>query len=505
MRKLVVLIGVSALVGWCHVASAQTNPAFIGPTMPHPDVIKPQDVLVEEAQQELVEEPSAVSPLESIWFDNLTHIPLEPDEVIMDRLSCLSEQMQIELDFNRTIRGFIDYFTVRNRAYTEEMIKRRDVYFPLFEEALARHGMPDELKYLAIVESGLNPRARSRVGALGLWQFMPPTGRMYGLHHNQFQDERMDPYKSTEAACRYLKSLHQMFGDWHLALASYNCGPGNVRRAIRRSGHKQTFWDVYNHLPRETRSYVPQFIAVAYAMNYAEEHNILVAPDSMLAVIPHDTLRVDSYVCLHALSEELEVEVEALRFLNPELYRDAVAPVSEGYALRIPAHTKAFVAANRTCVLAAAATPANTVSKVSEGSSAALATAAPAQRKITYRVRSGDVLGTIARRHQVTASQLRAWNNLRGNTIRVGQQLVIWKDGAAPTAVAQAKPAATAPKASAAPRSNSVPSRQYHYVQPGDTLWDISRKYEGVSVQQLIKLNNLKGNSIKPGQKLIIS
>ncbi len=505
MRNLVVLISVAALLGGGQMALAQTEPVFIGPTMPHPDVIEPQNLLVEEAQQELADEPAAVSLLESIWFDNLTHIPLEPDEVIADRMACLNEQMHIELAFNRTVRGFVDYFTVRNRRYTEEMIRRRDVYFPLFEEALARHGMPDELKYLAIVESGLNPRARSRVGALGLWQFMPPTGRMYGLHRNHFQDERMDPYKSTEAACRYLKSLHQMFGDWHLALASYNCGPGNVRRAIRRSGHKQTFWDVYNHLPRETRSYVPQFVAVAYAMNYAEEHNILIAPDSMLAVIPHDTLRVDTYVCLHALSEELEVEVEALRFLNPELYRDAVAPVADGYVLRIPAHTKAFVEANRACVLAVAATPSTTAPKLTEGTSAALATAAPAQRKVTYRVRSGDALGTIARRHHVTVSQLRTWNNLRGSTIRVGQQLVIWKDSPSPTAVAQAKSAPATPKARTESGPVSGSSRQYHYVQPGDTLWDISRKYEGVSVQQLIKLNNLKGNSIKPGQKLIIS
>src|SRR5690606_33799536 len=197
------------------------------------------------------------------------YIPDFTYDQVKARIQAMETDMPFEL--NETIFSFIHYFTVRNRGYAKMILERKDTYLPMFEEALARHQMPDDIKYLAIIESGLNPRARSRVGAMGLWQFMPATGREYKLYVNNHMDDRMDPELATEAALKYLKALHRMFGDWEVALAAYNCGPGNVRKAIRRSGGKKTFWEIYNYLPRETRSYIPQFQAIMYVLRYAEE------------------------------------------------------------------------------------------------------------------------------------------------------------------------------------------------------------------------------------------
>ena len=201
----------------------------------------------------------------------------------------------IPLNFNTRVKSFIDYFTIRDRAYTKMVIRRSTYYFPIFEEILAKYNMPDELKYLAIVESGLNSTARSWAAAVGLWQFVYYTGRSYGLHADWYVDERMDPVKSTEAAARYIKSLYSMFGDWELALAAYNCGPGNVRKAIRRSGYKRKFWDIYRYLPRETRGYVPQFVAIAYAFNYTAEHNLELDDSEFMYPLQSDTIMVKNF------------------------------------------------------------------------------------------------------------------------------------------------------------------------------------------------------------------
>jgi membrane-bound lytic murein transglycosylase D len=434
-------------------------------------------------------------------------IPIISDELIADRLSCLEKD--VKLTYNKKIRGFIDYFTVRNRRYTVVMERRKNLYFPIFEEALKRHNMPDELKYLSIVESGLNPKAISKAGAAGLWQFMPSTGKSYKLNQDAFIDERLDPYKSTDAACVYLKDLYRMFGDWQLALASYNCGPGNVRRAIRKSGYKDGFWGVYDHLPQETRGYVPQFIAVTYAMNYLEHHNIFA--DSLEYPMQYDTIMISQTIDLQSFADQLNVCLEDLVKLNPSIKKNIV-PDYWKMALRVPADKMDMIALNRSSIMDSSAVKNYeevqlAVVKEEAIKASAAASAKPSSgsssNKITYVVKSGDNLGKIASKHGVTTAEIKKWNNMNSTVIQSGQKLTIFKSGG--TSSSSSQVAAAQPAQSTAPVVVSKPSgeQQVYKVQPGDTLWSIS-KSNNVTVEKIKQLNNLKNNEIKVGMKLLI-
>ena len=411
------------------------------------------------------------------------YVPDASYELVEDRIACI--QSDIPLTFNHRIKSFIDYFTVRDREYTRMVIRRKDVYFPIFEKSLEKYGLPKDLKYLAIVESGLKPEARSRVGAVGLWQFMPSTGRMFGLKQDWYVDERQNPEKSTDAACKYLKQLYNMFGDWELALAAYNTGPGNVRKAIRRSGYKKGFWEIYNYLPRETRSYVPQFVAIAYTLNYIDEHNLREETPDYLAEA--DTVLVSQFASLKVLAEQLNVCEDELVRLNPELRQAAVPENASNYPLRIPADMSDYLAANSVAILDSAGSDVikkQFVAQVQQTSGSTYG-----QTKVTYRVRQGDVLGKIAERHGVGLSEVRRWNNIRGSRIYAGQRLTLYVKSS---------------KVASASSPQPIPSGKYHLVQSGDSLWEISQKYEGLTVAKIKQLNNLSNNSIKPGQRLII-
>lgn len=408
----------------------------------------------------------------------------ESPELIADRLSCL--QGKIELTYNSRVHGFINYFTIRDREYTRMVQRRKDMYFPVFEKYLAKYNLPDELKYLSIIESGLNPRATSHARAVGLWQFMAGTGKYFGLYHDWYIDERMDPEKSTDAACRYLSQLYSLFGNWQLALAAYNSGPGTVRKAIRRSGYKKTFWEVYPHLPRETRSYVPQFIAIIYAMNHAEDHNLLeLAREEML---PNDTVLVKQYLHFETFAKLTGSCVEDLQKLNPSVQRKAFPDNGRQHVFRVPVHAKFNLEQNRVSIL-------DSASKVGKQELESLAkkTAGSTYGRelIVYRVKSGDVLGLIAQRNGVRTEDIRKWNNLSSNMIRAGQKLNLWL---VPTSYAARTKA----------ELTIAPGAKTYIVQPGDTLWDISKKLPGVSVEKIKSLNNLKNNKLQPGQKLII-
>jgi membrane-bound lytic murein transglycosylase D len=422
---------------------------------------------------------------------NLDFVPADDTpELISDRLSCL--QKTIPLTYNSKVHGFIEYFTVRDREYTRSMLRKKDLYFPLFEKYLKQYNIPEELKYLSIIESALSPKAVSRARAVGLWQFMSGTGKYFGLRNDLYFDDRMDPDKATDAACRYLSQLYSIFGDWQLALAAYNSGPGTVRLAIRRSGYKKTFWEVYPHLPRETRSYVPQFIAMIYAMNFAPEHNIF--EDSREEVIPHDTIAVRQFVHLETLAKLTGSCIEELQTLNPHVLRAAFPDNGQTHIVKLPIAAKQNLLTNRQVILDSASKG----QKQFEELMKQMAGNTYGREKIVYKVRSGDALGTIARKFGVRVSDIKEWNYLSRNLIRAGQHLNIWVLPSQPRAKELSQ------NTTAATQNTFVQSDSKTYtVQPGDTLWDISKKI-GATVEKIKSLNRLKGSRLKPGMKLIV-
>ncbi len=361
---------------------------------------------IELAEEEIIFKEDTADFVYFALPAELEYIPGDDDPaVIADRLACIENKIQ--LTYNDKTHAFINYFTVKDREYTRLMMRRRNLYFPIFEKYLAKYGLPDELKYLSIIESGLNARATSRARAVGLWQFMSATGRYYGLHQDWYVDERMDPEKATDAACRYLRDLYRMFNDWELALAAYNSGPGNVKRAIRRAGYKKSFWEIYNYVPRETRSYVPQFVAITYTMNYLDEHNFIEEGEEML--MPADTIMVSNYLHLPTFAALTDVCLEDLQKLNPSIQRNAIPDSKKPYTLHVPVLTLEPLAANRTGIL-------DSASKVGKEALQALAVnsvgSTYGRDRIVYKVRSGDVLGSIAIRHNVRVSDIKKWNNL---------------------------------------------------------------------------------------------
>jgi membrane-bound lytic murein transglycosylase D len=416
----------------------------------------------------------------------------ETPELVADRLSCL--QKTVPLTYNEKVHAFINYFLIRDREHTRNVMRKKDLFFPMFEQQLKAHNIPDELKYLAIIESALYPRAVSRARAVGLWQFMSATGKHMGLKIDWYVDERMDPEKSTEAACRYLIQLHKIFGDWELALAAYNSGPGTVKRAIRRSGYKKGFWEIYPYLPRETRAYVPQYVAMIYALNYADEHNLYV--EGYEEPLRQDTLNVSTYLHLNTLANLTGACLEDLQRLNPSIQHNVLPGDGRRRVLRMPVAAKAELDNNRVAILDSAS---HAFRKQTEALAKNAAGNTYGREVVVYKVKSGDAISVIARRYRVRVEDLRKWNNLSSNTIRTGQKLKVW---VLPSQVASAKQSVAESPASAIALPNGGKT---YIVQPGDTLWDISKKFEGLTIEKIKSLNNLKTSKLQPGQKLIIS
>jgi membrane-bound lytic murein transglycosylase D len=468
-------------------------------TVAYSQVIQPDSVVVDslevaEAEEEMLYKEDTLDYVYYAMPSDLEFIPgNDSPELIADRLQCIGSR--IPLVYNDRIQAFINYFTVRDREYTKMVMRRKNLYFPLFEKYLAKYNLPDELKYLSIIESGLNPRAVSRARAVGLWQFMPATGRYYGLNYDWYIDEKMDPEKATDAACRYLRDLYGMFKDWEMALAAYNTGPGNVKRAIRKSGYKHTFWEIYPNLPRETRSYVPQFVAIIYTMNYLDQHNFIDEGQEMLAT--YDTLHVNKFLHFETFAKLTGTCVEDLQKLNPAIQHNAVPETGRKYVINIPEGAKFHLKMNRAAIL-------DSASKVGRVQLEAIAKNSAGttygRERTVYKVRRGDVLGSIAMRYGVKVTDLRKWNNLRGNTIRVGQRINIF---AKPSRSTTGTMMASNTKSNRNTITMDATGSKTYTVQNGDTLWDISQK-NGLSIDKIKSLNNLNNNKIQPGQKLII-
>ena len=412
----------------------------------------------------------------------ITHSANYPDSIYRKRLNEL--ETTIEMPYNQVVRNCIDRYMRNHNNSLGAILGRSVLYMPIFEQALEEAGLPLELKYLSVVESALRPSATSRVGAAGLWQFMPATGRMYNLHISTLVDERRDPYKSSVAAAQYLKDLYEMFNDWHLALAAYNCGPGRIARAINSTG-KKDFWDIYYTLPSETRMYVPLFIAANYAMTYYQEHNV----EPILPVKPltTDTVMIQHKLYLEHIATVMNIPIDALKELNPQ-YRCDIIPGSDSkpYSLTLPSQQAFVYTLMQDSILAYAKKDLEEKGITEEDISAD-------PTPIYHKVRSGETLSTIARKYSTTVKNIKRWSNIKSDRLRIGQRLIVgWSNGVPPAK-------------SSAKKSSATPSDKasYHKVRKGETLSTIARKY-GTTVQKIKKANNIKGDNIQVGQRLAI-
>ena len=425
----------------------------------------------------------------------------------------------ITLPFNETVRNYIILYSEKMPTKMSSMLALSQYYFPIFEEIFDRYGLPKELKYMAVIESAFNPVAVSRAGAKGMWQFMYNTAKMYGLTINSFVDERLDPVKSADAAARYMRDAYRIFGDWNLAISSYNCGSGNVNKAMRRSGSRE-FWPVYNYLPRETRGYVPAFVGAMYAFTYYREHGLVPETDSMPVQV--DTFHIRRMLHFQQVSALTGVSVEMLKKLNPQYVHDIVpGTAKEEYVLRLPyQYTSKFIE-NEDPVYAYNAkeyfSPATLQNIAVSGSASS--------QRIAYKVKSGDYLGRIASRYHVTVKQIMEWNHLRNTNLRVGQVLYIYGKFNGPVAqssgASSKSSAASSSKGSASsdgatrasskgsaatpPPADSAAEGTYtvYVVKSGDSLYRISQDYPGVSADDIMKFNGI-GTDIRPGMKLKI-
>ncbi|GAB4153805.1 MAG: LysM peptidoglycan-binding domain-containing protein [Winogradskyella sp.] len=446
-----------------------------------------------ELDQKWLEELYSNSLYDTIYksVTELTYEPVDYPELSTDtlkaRLKRLNARTPFNIEYNPSLESVIKRYLKHRRTSLERLMGLSHFYFPMFEAEFDNYNIPLEMKYLSIVESALKPKAKSRVGATGLWQFMFTTGKEYGLDVSSYVDERSDPIKSTTAAAQYLSKLYEIFGDWDLALAAYNSGPGNVNKAIRRSGGYQNYWNIRPNLPRETAGYVPAFLATMYIFEFAEEHGF--KPERPpFQLIQTDTVHVKQMITLDQVAETTGVNIEELEFLNPS-YKLEIIPKIEGktYTLRLPREAIGVFTTNEEQIYAFAKAEFDKREKP-------LPEYVNVDTKIRYRVKSGDYLGKIARRYGVRVSQIKRWNGLRSNNLQIGQRLTIYPR----------KPiVSSTPKTTL--NTTTVKGKKTYKVQSGDSLWSIAQKFSGVSVQNLKDWNDISGNKLKIGMTLIVS
>ena len=412
------------------------------------------------------------------------------DSLVASQILLLDSLSPFALSTNKHVMAFIRLYLGKKKDVTQRILGLAPYYFPIFEERLDAAGLPLELKYLPIVESALNPKARSRAGAMGLWQFMYRTGKMYDLQVNSYYDERMDPLKATDAACQYLGDLYKMYEDWNLVIAAYNCGPGNVNKAIRRSGGHRDYWKIWNWLPRETRGYVPAFIAVNYAMSYHEDYDVYPELPEVSMTLT-DTVQVQPPLSFEAISKGAGVPINWISYYNPMYRLEAINGQTNKMSLVLPNNAIGAFLSNIDSIYAA--------DERLKSKPEVLAKVQPKPgQMVVHRVRSGEVLGVIAERYHCRVSEIKDWNNLWSSRIYPGQKLTIYTNSPPSPTVAKRKTARPVEKISGKFR--------YYTIRPGDTLWDIAKKYESVTVTDLKRLNrDLNFKKLKPGDKIRVS
>ncbi|MGG8496165.1 LysM peptidoglycan-binding domain-containing protein [Tenacibaculum sp. TC6] len=459
---------------------------------------KQEGDLFSDADLKMIDSLLVEEKYNSSLFDSIQYVINDKDilgnttvilstELLKKRLADLDAKTPFHLAYNPALEKVINGYLKYRKKYYPALMAKSKYYFPMFEKHLDQFDIPLEMKYLAIVESALRPDARSYVGATGLWQFMYGTGRQFDLKISSYVDERQDPVKSTVAACKYLSQLYKIFGDWDLALAAYNSGPGNVSKAIKRSGGYKNYWNIRPFLPTETAGYVPAFYATMYIFEYADKHNLYPEAPKIFH-FETDTVQVKRTISFEQISEKVGIEEDVISFLNPE-YKLDIIPFVEGrnYTVRLPRKSMIDFLEFEEEIYALAdeedAKREKPLPKYFE-----------MDKRIIYKVRSGDYLGKIANRFGVKVNDIKRWNGLRSHHLKIGQRLSIYpKKMAIPKEVSQ--------------NVKQLPKGKHevYVVQEGDSLWTIAKKFPSVSVEQIKDWNNFWGKkSLKPGMKLKI-
>ncbi len=481
------------------------------------DTIKLNEPVILSENETIISDESSVKDIaeatliDSLWLQELYNSPLYdtiqyviddtklvdiqleelPTELLKERLRVLDSETPFNVEYNKSLENLIKAYLKRRKSAYGTLMSRAQFYFPMFEEQLDKYDIPLEIKYLAIVESALKPRAKSRVGATGLWQFMYQTGKQFDLNVSSYVDERQDPLKATEAACKYLTALYRIFGDWDLALAAYNSGPGNVNKAIRRAGGKRNYWNIRQFLPRETAGYLPAFYATLYIMKYADDHGI-VAKKAYINKFETDTIYIKKQLTFEQIHKFLDVDIEMLQFLNPQ-YKLDIIPYrkDKNYYVRLPLYNVGQYISNEKELYAF-------VDAEEAKREKQLPQNMELNNSVRYKVKNGDYLGKIATKFGVSVSSLKRWNGLRSNRLKIGQRLTIYP---------RKLTSSTTSKKTLKQAKKPLPTGEHttYTVKSGDSLWTISKKFSNVSVQNLKDWNDIWSvKSLKPGMKLKI-
>ena len=489
-----------------------------------------QEWMKELSNQELYAEMQ--SDLASVDPDVKVDYDLSTD-LLKARLKEMDAKSPFNIEYNEGLENIIkSYLKNRKKSY-ERLMAISEYYFPMFEAALAKYDVPLEIKYLAVVESALNPHAKSRVGATGLWQFMFATGKQYKLDVSSYVDERSDPLKATEAACQYLSNMYKIFGDWDLVLASYNAGPGNVSKAIRRSGGQQNYWNIRKHLPKETAGYVPAFLATMYIYEYHKEHGIE-PRRAAISYVATDTVAVKREMTFKQISDLLDIPESQIKLLNPAYKLDVVPNVKgENYYLRLPMDKVAMYTSNEDKIYAYAqieddkrerpyftrktTVTAPTQTAIASSDEKEVVNGSRLVSKTKYHtVKKGDNIGEISLKYGVSIAEVKKWNGLRNNNVMLGSKLKIVTSERAATTVVKKAPKVikkeapetaiasnekTAKKEFIIPENDTPKDSEYYIVEKGDNLGTIAKKY-GVTVEQIKEWNNLEESKVLFGSKL---
>lgn len=440
---------------------------------------------------------AAYGIIDSLGYDS-DEKPQFSDSVYIARLEKLNESTIIEIEINDDLLKTVKYFARNRRRFTAVCIGRSKLFFPMYEEHLDQYNIPLELKYLSVIESGLRPTVKSRVGACGLWQFMYRTGRMFGLDNDSYIDERMDPIKATDAACRYLKYLHGLYGDWSIALAAYNAGPGNVNKAIRRSGGQMNYWSLRPYLPKETQMYVPNFISMLYMMTYYPEHNI-VPKEAKVYLHDVDSVCVTSSIRISHLDTLIGLSAVEFTYLNPVYKTDIVPKTEPAQCIFLPVEKiDTFLIIEDSLYNYDAYLDSTGKSFVA------------LEKKKTHVVKETETIATIAQKYDVTVNDIRGWNNLKSNKIYPGQRLTIrlmerkYFEGSSKGNTATTSSNRSSTRSSSPPKTRDDGKYKYYTLKSGESLWTVSQKF-GIPFATIQALNkDIDPKRMQPGDQIKI-